>query len=206
MTISLLAVTMVALAIVPVYGAVESIQLLPPVLIVGQPIIIFGFVSGSTIGSRLYVQVYEGPNCQGGPIASTYALSRNETETIENSTVAIYNVTLAFPIVASSGWVVAQQYQNGIPAGTYSVGVGEVAAGSALCKNFTITSQSITEFSDIAPTLLLTLLAFLCLVRRRSRSASRRAKDRFSVSGSLDLAHAFFDGVGTSRRRLLESL
>jgi hypothetical protein len=169
----LLAITAVALGIAPVYGAVESVELLPSVLVVGQPIIFFGLVSGSTIDSRLAVQVYAGANCPGSSlIASTYTLSSNESQIIENNTVAIYNVTLAFPVTSSSGWVAEQQYQNGLPAGAYSVGVEQVNFGSGLCKNFTVANQPVAEFSNVAPTLFLTLLAPLYLVRRRRKARS----------------------------------
>jgi hypothetical protein len=169
----LLAITAVALGIGPVYGAVESVELLPSVLVVGQSIIFFGQVSGSTIGTQLAVHVYAGANCPASsPIASTYTISGNETQTIANNTIAIYNVTLTFPVTSSSGWVVEQQYQNELPAGAYSVGVEQVGSGSGLCKNFTVQNQPVAEFPNAAPTLLLTVLAPLYLMRRRTARSS----------------------------------
>ena len=171
----LLAITAVALGIAPVYGAVESVELLPSVLVVGQPIIFFGQVSGTTIGSQLVIHVYAGANCPASsPIASVYTLSSNETQTIANNTIAIYNVTLAFPVTSSSGWVVEPQYQNQLSAGTYSVGVEQVGFGSGLCKNFTVQNQPVAEFPNAAP-LLLTLLAPLYLMRRRTARSSRHS-------------------------------
>ena len=177
----LLVITGVALGIAPVYGAVESVELLPSVLVVGEPIIFFGWVSGSTIGSRLAVNVYAGANCPASsPIAFTYTLSSNESQIIANKTVAIYNVTLTFPVTSSSGWVVEQQYQNELPAGAYSVGVEQVVFGSGLCKNFTVMNQAVAEFSNVAPTLLLTLLAPLYLIRRRKARSSHSCNIRRS--------------------------
>jgi len=168
----LFAVTAVELGIAPVYGVVESVELLPSVLVVGQPIIFFGQVSGSTIGSQLVIHVYAGANCPASsPIASTYTLSSNETQTIANNTIAIYNVTLTFPVTSASGWTVEQQYQNELPAGAYSIGVEQVGFGSGLCKNFTVQNQPVAEFPNATP-LLLTLLAPLYLMRRRTKRSS----------------------------------
>jgi hypothetical protein len=167
----LVAITAVALTMAPVYGVVESVEVLPSVVAVGQPIIFFGMVSGSTIGSRLAVQVYVGANCPAtGAIASKYTVASNETRIIANSTVAAYNVTLAFPVTSSSGWVVEQQYQNEMPVGSYSVGVQDVAFGSSLCKNFTVTNQPVAEFLEAALTISLAFLAPLYLLRRRRKT------------------------------------
>jgi len=92
-----------------------------------------------------------------------------------NNIIAIYNVTLAFPVTPASGWMVEPQYQNELPAGAYSVGVEQVGFGSGLCKNFTVQSQPVAEFPNIAPILLLTLLAPLYLVRRRTARSSRHS-------------------------------
>jgi len=167
----LVAITAVAIGIAPVYGTVESVQLLPPVLVVGQPIIFFGTVSGSSLGSRLAVHVYAGASCPAtNLIASTYTLASNGTYTIANTTLGIYNVTLTFPVTPSNGWVVEQQYQNEMPAGNYSVGVEEMASGgSGLCKNFTVVNQPVPEFTQTSPVLILALLAPLYLLRRRRK-------------------------------------
>jgi hypothetical protein len=168
----LFAITVVTVGIVPVYGAVESVGVSPSVLVVGQPITFFGVVSGSTLGTELAVHVYAGPNCPAtSSIASTYTLASNETYTIANNTVGMYNVSLTFPVASSRGWVVAQQYQNEMPAGAYSVGVEDVVAGSGLCKNFTVTNQSVAEFSEAPLTICLALLASLYLVRRRRKAS-----------------------------------
>jgi len=169
----LVAIMAVAIGIAPVYGTVESVQLLPPVLVVGQPIIFFGTVSGSTQGSRLGVHVYAGNGCPATtPIASTYTLANNGTYTIANTTLGIYNVTLTFPVTPSSGWVVVEQrYQDEMPAGNYSVGVEEVASGgSGVCKNFTAVIQPVPEFLQTSTTLFLALLAPLYLLRHRRQS------------------------------------
>ena len=168
----LVAFAVVALGIAPVYGLVESVDISPSVLVVGQPITFFGMVSGSTLGSQLAVHVYVGPNCPlTNSVASTYTLASNETYTIANNTLASYNVTLAFPVTSSSSWAVEPQYQDEIPAGAYSVGVQDVAAGSGLCKNFTVTNQPVSEFVEASvPTLFLAVFTSLYLMRRRRKS------------------------------------
>jgi len=175
----LCAVTAVALEVAPVYGVVESVEISPSVLIVGQPITFFGWVSVPTLDDELAVHVYPGANCAPiSSIASTYVLSSNETYTIANNTVGIYNVTLTFPVTPSSSWVVEKQYQNEIPAGAYSVGVQDVVSGSSVCKNFTVTNQAVPEFSETALTIFLALLAPLYLLRRTRNRPSKVRSSR----------------------------
>jgi hypothetical protein len=99
-----------------------------------------------------------------------------------------YNTTLSFPLpLATSsrgyfgGWVVASQYyQNGFPAGPYSVAVTDTEASTngapGMCKNFTVVSSSpIAEFSDPLVVMCSALASFmsLLLVHRRRQQTSR---------------------------------
>ena len=163
--VAMLAVTLV----LPAYAEVESVNISPSVLVVGQPITFSGIVSRSSLGDRIGLYVYAGSNCPAKPaIASTYTVANSTTTTMTNNATGIYNVTLAFPISYSSGWLVALQYQNGLPAGSYSVGVQDMTTEAVLCKNFTVTSQQPTlEFSEPIVAVFLTLLASLYLVRRK---------------------------------------
>ena len=163
--VALLALTLV---ILPAYAEVESVNISPSVLVVGQPITFSGIVSRSSLGDRIGLYVYAGSNCPAKPaVASTYTVANSTTTTMAGNATGIYNVTLAFPISYSSGWLVAVQYQNGLPAGSYSVGVQDMTTEAVLCKNFTVISQQPTpEFSEPIVAVFLTLLASLYLVRR----------------------------------------
>jgi len=163
------AILSATLIILPVYAEVESLNISPPVLVVGQPITFYGVVSRSSLSDRIGLYVYAGFNCPANPsIASTYTVVNNTTTATASNSTGIYNVTLAFPISASSGWVVERQYQNGLPAGTYSVGAQDMTTEAVLCKNFAVVSQQPTpEFSELTITVFLALLASLYVVRRK---------------------------------------
>jgi hypothetical protein len=164
----LVAVLVVPLAVTPVYANVDSVGVFPSVLVVGAPITFFGTVSGSSMNDQIGVFVYSGSNCPANMvIASTYILPRNVTYTIANATVADYNVTLAFPVPSSGGWNVRLGFQTGLPAGPYSVGVQDVTVGAGLCRNFTVASAAVPEFSEASATILLAFVVALCFVARK---------------------------------------
>ena len=166
--ILLAAVLFVPLAFTPAYANVESVEVSPSVLVVGEPITFFGMVSGSSMNDQIGVFVYSGSNCPGNMvIASTYALPNNATYTIANATGAIYNVTLAFPVPSSSAWKVRLGFQTGLPAGPYSVGAQDVTVEAGLCKNFTVTSAAVPEFSEASATILSAFAVAVCVVARK---------------------------------------
>jgi len=164
----LAAVLIVPLALTPVYANVESVEVSPSGLVVGGPITFFGMVSGSSMNDQIGVFVYSGSNCPANMvIASTYILPSNATYTIANATVGIYNVTLAFPVPSSGAWNVRLGFQTGLPAGPYSVGVQDVTVEAGLCRNFTVASAAVPEFSEASATILLALVVSLCFVARK---------------------------------------
>jgi hypothetical protein len=169
----LVVVLVVVLSVLPVFAEVESVTVSPSVIMVGEPITFSGTVSGSSVNDRLAISVYLGANCPANStIASAYILPSNVTYTTVTNTFGVYNVSLIFPPNATSGWNVKQQYQNGFPAGSYSVGVQDVVSSAGLCKNFQVTGSSTTpEFSD--STLLLTLALLTCLLVVPSKISRR---------------------------------
>jgi hypothetical protein len=173
--IGLVLVAILALisTVLPAYAEVESVAISPSLLVVGQPITFYGFVSRSSLGDQIGVYVYVGPNCPAEPtLASTYTVANSKTTTTMSNATGTYNVTLSFPIASSSGWVVEQQYRNGLPAGWYSVGVQDMTTEAILCRNFSITGQPTPEFSEPIIALILTLGASLYVLRRLNPSAS----------------------------------
>jgi hypothetical protein len=165
----LIVVLVVICTLLPAYGEVETISVSPPAPVVGQPITFSGTVSGSTLNDQIAIYVYPGSNCPASnPVASTYTLASNATYAVANNTIGVYNATLAFPVSSSSGWKVETQYRDELPAGSYSVGVQDVASNAVLCKNFAVeNSTPVPEFSGLTVTILLTLLAPLYIVRRK---------------------------------------
>ena len=162
----------VAAGILPAYAEVESVTVSPSVLVVGEPITFYGVVSKSSLGDQIGVYVYAGPNCPAKPaLASTYTVANSTTTTTMSNATGTYNVTLSFPI-ASSGWVVEQQYRNGLPAGSYSVGVQDMTTEAILCRNFSITGQPTPEFSEPIIALILTLGASVYVLRRLNPTTS----------------------------------
>jgi len=163
--------------LVPTYGEVVTVVVSPPTLVVGQPITISGTVSGSTLNDQIAIYVYPGSNCP--PInasAWTYYLPSNATYTVANNTIGVYNATLSFPVSSSSGWKVEAQYRDGLPAGSYSVGVQDVASNAVLCKNFAVEgSPPVSEFSGLGVIILLAFATSLFIIRRRG---TRKALDR----------------------------
>ena len=165
--IVLVAVLTFLLAILPVYAGVENVNISPSVLVVGKPITFYGAASGTSVDNQVGIYVFVGFDCPSQNVfASAYTVA-NATDT--------YSVTLAFPIdLEYSGWKVEQQYQqyeNGLPAGSYSVGVADVASVSSgsggVCRNFTVSPQPVPEFSVVTVTLFLTLVASLYVLRSK---------------------------------------
>lgn len=173
--ILLVAVLVAPFAVTTGYARIETVDVSPSVLVVGEPITFFGTVSGSSLDDQIGVFVHSDSNCRSNSvIASTYVLAGNATYTIANSTVGIYNVTLAFPVTSSSGWMVQLGYQTGLPAGPYSVGVQDVVIGTGLCRNFTVANQGVPEFPEQAVTFFLTLLVALSIVTAKKRHVVRQ--------------------------------
>jgi len=173
------------LAVSPVFATVETLNISPSVLVVGQPISFSGVdietISPNNPVNAIFLHVYPGFGCSFTPsnaIAFTTA-PINLTGAYTGS----YNTTLSFPApVATStqgysggGWVVtSQSYQNGLPTGSYSVGVTDTEASTngaaGLCKNFSIVNAaSAPEFSDpvIALCSVLACSMSLLLILRR---------------------------------------
>jgi hypothetical protein len=157
----------VLLTILPVYASVENVNISPSVLVVGRPITFYGGASGSSVSNQIGIYVFVGSDCPSQNVfASTYTVA-NATDT--------YSVTLSFPVdLEFSGWKVEQQYQQyqtGLPVGSYSVGVADMAAMSSgsggVCRNFTIGPQPVPEFSGVIVTLILTLVMSLYFVRSK---------------------------------------
>lgn len=164
----------VILAILPVYAGVDFVNISPSILVVGKPITFYGGASGSSVDNQIEVDVFVGSDCSSDNLfASTF--------TVANSTNA-YSVTLSFPVdLEFSGWKIEQQYlqyQSQLPAGSYSVGVADMASISSgsggVCRNFTIGAQPVPEFSWLSITLFLTLAASLYLLQpKRKRIAGK---------------------------------
>jgi len=165
----LVALLIVIVPILPVRADVDYVNISPSVLVVGRSITFAGGASGTSVDNQIGVFVFVGPNCPSGNVfASTY--------TVANST-DLYSVTLSFPVdLEYSGWKVEQQfqqYQNGLPAGSYSVGVVDMASMSSgsggVCRNFSINSQPVPEFSWLTFTFLLTLVVSLWVLQSKRR-------------------------------------
>jgi hypothetical protein len=159
--------------ILPVYAGVENVNISPLVLVAGKSITFYGGATGSSVDNQIEVVVFVGLDCQSNNVfASTY--------TVANSS-DIYSVTLSFPVdLEYSGWKLEQPYQQfqaGLPAGDYSVGVvdaASIANGSGgICRNFTIGAQPVPEFTWIPIALVLTLGLSLCLMRSKRRVSLR---------------------------------
>ena len=160
------------IAIVPVYADVGFVNISPSVLTVGKAITFYGGATGTSADNQIEVEVFVGPDCSNdGLFASTY--------TVANSTNA-YSVTLSFPVdIEYSGWQLQsqyQQYQSGLPAGSYSVGVADMASmqsgSGGVCRNFTVGAQPVPEFSWLTFTLFLTLTASLCVLQLRRKAVA----------------------------------
>jgi len=178
------------LAVSPVFGTVKTVNISPAVLVVGQPItfsgVDIGTISPNSPENNVIMYIYPGFGCSYTPsnsIAFTIILVKSG-----NTFSGSYSTTLSFPVpVATSGqgypggWAVANQsYQNGLPAGSYSVSATDTQASTngaaAICKNFTIVSSSpAAEFSDPVAVTCFTLASImsLLLVYRRRQQISR---------------------------------
>ena len=160
------------LAILPVYAGVDNVNMAPSVLTVGKSITFYGGASGTSVDNQIGIYVFVGSDCPSQNVFATDYTVANSTDT--------YSVTLAFPVDTEySGWKVEQQYQqyqNGLPAGSYSVGVADMASvtsgSGGICRNFTISSQPVPEFSWVTVMLFLTLVASLYVLRSK-RPVSR---------------------------------
>ena len=174
------------LAVSPVYGTVETVNISPSVLVVGQPITFSGVdietISPNNPLNTVWIRVYPGFGCSFTPsnaIAFTIA-PINPT----GAYTGTYNTTLSFPAPVATltqgysggGWVVtSQSYQNGLPTGSYSVGVTDTEASTngaaGLCKNFSIVNAaSAPEFSDPVVALCSVLacsMSLLLILRRK---------------------------------------
>lgn len=154
-----------SLTTLPVNANVVNVNISPLVLVAGGPITFYGEVSGSSQSSQIGVYVFVSLDCQSPNLFASTFTAANTTDT--------YSVTLAFPVdVEFSGWKLEQhyqQYQSGLPAGSYNVGVADMVAVSngsgGICRNFTINPQPVPEFSMATLALLLTLVAALYFVR-----------------------------------------
>jgi hypothetical protein len=173
----------VALVACPVFGTVETVNISPSVLVVGQPITFSGVdvetISPNNPENLVLMYIYPGFGCSFMP---SNAIAFTTTSISSGGTYSgNYNTTLSFPVpVATStqgysrGWAVtSQSYQNELPSGQYSVGVTDTEASTngaaGMCKNFTVISSSpIPEFSDPVVVMCSALapLTLLLLVRR----------------------------------------
>ena len=172
------------LTVSSVLATVETLNISPSVLVVGQPINFSGVdietISPNNPVNVILLHVYPGFGCSFTPsnaIAFTTA-PINPTSAYTGS----YNTSLSFPApVATSsqgysgGWLVtSQSYENGLPAGSYSVGVTDTEASTngaaGFCKNFSIMNASaVPEFSDpvVAICSVLAFSMSLLLILRR---------------------------------------
>jgi len=181
--IGLLLVISFGLVIYPVFGTVQSVNISPPVSMVGQPITFSGIdietISPNNPENNIFMHLYLGFGCSFSPSNSiAYTVTSINAG---HSYIGSYSTTLSFPapVAASSqsysgGWVVASQsYENGLPAGPYSVSVTDTEASingdAGLCKNFTVvSSSSAAEFSDpvvVICSVLASLLSLLLVLR-----------------------------------------
>lgn len=146
------------LAVYPVLATVETVNISPSVLVVGQPITFSGVdvetISPNNPVNAVLMRIYPGFGCSYTP---SNAIAFTVTSINPNGAyTGSYNTTLTFPApVATSSqgysgaWAVtSQSYQNGLPAGSYSVGVTDTEASTngaaGLCKNFSIMNTSST--------------------------------------------------------------
>ena len=178
------------LVVYPVFGTVQSVNISPSVLVVGQPITFSGIdietISPNNPENNIFMHIYRGFGCS---FSSSNSIAHTVTSiNAGHSYIGSYNTTLSFPVPVgtssqgySGGWVVASQsYQNGLPAGPYSVSVTDTEAlingAAGLCKNFTVvSSSSAAEFSDpevVMCSVIASLLSLL-LVRRPSKGTLR---------------------------------
>ena len=170
-----------------VFGTVQTVNVSPSVLTVGQPITFSGVdvetISPNNPENAVMVNVYSGFGCS---FSSLNSIAFTTTTIIPSGPYSgFYNTTLLFPALLGSsgqsyseGWVVtSQSYEGGFPAGSYSVSVTDTEAlangAPGICKNFTIVGSSTTEFSD--PLILVcSMLVFLSLlVRRRAQTRQK---------------------------------
>ena len=163
-----------ALTVYPVFGTVDTVNISPSVLVVGQPITFSGVdietISPNSPPNNVLMRIYLGFGCSFTPSnAIAFAVT---SVNLTGEYTGSYNSTLSIPLpVATSsesysgGWVATSQYyQNGLPAGSYSIGVTDTEASvngaAGLCKNFTVVNaSSAAEFSD---SVVITILALIC--------------------------------------------
>ena len=168
-----------ALTVHPVFGTVDTVNISSSVLVVGQPITFSGVdietISPNSPPNNVLMRIYPGFGCSFTPSnAVAFAVT---SVNLTGEYTGSYNSTLSFPLPVvtstqsySGGWVATSQYyQNGLPVGSYSIGVTDseaLANGSAgLCKNFTVVNASSTaEFSDPIFTMFLVLMCSLALL------------------------------------------
>jgi len=171
-----IALLLIALGLVvsPVAGAVETVNVSPSVITVGQPITFSGVdietISPNSPPNNVLMRIYPGFDCSLTPSnAIAFAVT---SVNLTGEYTGSYNSTLSFPLpVATSSesysgsWVATSQYyQNGLPAGSYSIGVTDTEASvngaAGLCKNFAVVNaSSAAEFSG---SVVITILALIC--------------------------------------------
>ena len=170
----------------PVFGTVETVNISPSVLLVGQPITFSGVdietISPNNPQNTISMYIYPGFDCSLTPSNSIAFTTTSVSGATGGTYSGTYNTTLSFPVsVATSTqshsgvWVTDQSYHNGLPAGPYSVAVTDTEAitngAAGICKNFTVVnSLPVPEFSDPAVAMcsaLASLLPFLLVRGRR---------------------------------------
>jgi len=170
-----------------VFGTVETVNVSPSILTVGQPITFSGVdtetISPNNPENAVILRVYPGFDCSFMPLNS---IAFTTTTIIPSGPYSgFYNTTLLFPAPLGSsgqsyseGWVVtSQSYESGFPQGPYSVSVTDTEAlangAPGICKNFTIVGSSTTEFSD--PLILMfSALASLSMLLFRRRDQTKK--------------------------------
>jgi len=177
------------LVVSPAFGTVKSVNISPSVSVVGQPItfsgVDIGTISPNNPENTVLMRIYPGFSCAFTP-SKSIAFTTTPVKS-GGAYTGSYNTTLSFPAPLatpsesnSGGWVVtSQSYQNGLPAGPYSVSVTDTQASvngtPGICKNFSVVSSSpVPEFpsSTVVMCLALTFLTALFLAGRRRREAS----------------------------------
>jgi len=180
----LITFVMVTLGLVasPVCATVETVTVSPLVLAVGQPIMFSGVdvetISPNNPQNVVMLRIYQGYGCSYTP---SNAIAFTSTSlNLNGPYTGVFNTTLSFPAVVaapnqsySADWAVtSQSYQNGLPAGSYSVSVTDIEASTngspGVCKNFTIANSSaVSEFADplVAACTALSLVSLLLLRR-----------------------------------------
>jgi len=150
------------LAVSPVLATVETVNVSPSMLVVGEPITFSGVdvetISPNKPPNNVLMHIYPGFGCSLLP-ANAIAVAITSIELTGPYTGA-YNTTLSFPATVtpsgqgySGSWVVTgQSYQNGLPVGSYSISVTDTEAvtngASGACRNFTVSNSSaVAEFS-----------------------------------------------------------